>query len=123
MRKQLLSLLITTIFLSTAILAQGANSAGHWEGSIDTPNGPLAISIDLAPGKDGKWAGEIGVPSQGLSGYPLSNVKVEGASVSFEMRGSPGVPAFNGKLSEDGKTISGEMKQGGTTMPFKIERK
>jgi hypothetical protein len=32
-------------------------------------------------------------------------------------------PAFNGKLSEEGKTISGELKQGGATMPFKIERK
>jgi hypothetical protein len=124
MRKHLLPFLIISLFASTAVLAQAQKSAaGHWEGSIDTPNGPLGINLDLALSQSGKWEGEIGIPSQNLAGFPLSNLKVEGANVSFELRGGPGKPTFNGKLSEDGKTIAGDMMQGGATLPFKIERK
>jgi hypothetical protein len=124
MKKYLLSFLITSLLASTAVLAQATKSAaGHWEGSIETPSGPVAIAVDLAQGEKGKWVGEISIPSQNLSGYPLSNLKTEGVNVSFEMRGAPGVPAFNGKLSEDGKSISGNMAHGKATMTFKLERK
>ena len=33
---------------------------------------------------------------------------VEGLSLSFKLPGVPGDPAFKGKLSNDGKTISGD---------------
>lgn len=122
-RRHLIVLFALLLASITASAQTTASAAGHWEGAVDTPNGQLGINVDIARQEGGKWAGEIGIPSQGLSGYPLSNLKVEGASVYFEMRGAPGVPTFNGKLSDDGKTISGEMTQGGAKMPFKIERK
>jgi hypothetical protein len=124
MKKYILQILIILLFVSVGVSAQAPKTvAGHWEGTIDTPNGAMGINVDLALSQSGKWEGELGIPSQNLSGFPLSNLKVEGANISFEMRGAPGKPTFNGKLSEDGKTIAGDMVQGGATLPFKIERK
>jgi hypothetical protein len=124
MKKYILQTLIILLFVSVGVSAQAPKTAaGHWEGAIDTPNGAMGINVDLALSQSGKWEGELGIPSQNLAGFPLSNLKVEGANISFEMRGAPGTPAFKGKLSEDGKTIAGDLSQGGMTFPFKIERK
>ena len=40
--------------------AQTASSAqGHWEGNIDVPGQPLAISVELSTTASGAWNGAI----------------------------------------------------------------
>ncbi|HZS10548.1 MAG TPA: hypothetical protein VFD58_37310 [Blastocatellia bacterium] len=127
MKKDAIHLSLATVLTLLALCwpARAQNqstAAGHWEGSIELPNAKLEITVDLLA-KDNNRKGMISIPSQGLSDFSLANVTVKGPDVSFEMPGIPGEPTFKGKLSEDGKVISGTLAQAGQSFPFRLERK
>jgi pimeloyl-ACP methyl ester carboxylesterase len=96
--------------------------AGHWEGAIALPTTALGIRVDLSRSGE-SWQGTIDIPVQGLRGFKLDPVKVEGASVTFAMPGIPGDPQFVGRLAEDANGITGDFTQGGGKFGFKLERK
>jgi hypothetical protein len=124
MKKLLLSIAITIALFGAAAKAQTQPTAsGHWEGTIDVPGTALEIMIDLTRSDKGLWKGALAIPSQNLKDFPLSNVKVDGLNVAFEMSNAPGTPTFKGKLSADGKIINGELSQSGQIFPFKLDRK
>ena len=110
--------LLVAVFLSLAQPAAGPS--GHWEGAIQVPGPELKIEIDLAS-RDEKWEGTITIPAQGLKGFPLSAITVQGDSVSFALS-VPGNPQFKGTLSKDSRSLTGEFSQGGGTMPFAVTR-
>jgi pimeloyl-ACP methyl ester carboxylesterase len=114
-------------FISFSGLIAAAESkpgpAGHWEGAITMPATSLGIRVDLERGSDASWQGTIDIPVQGLRGFKLNPVKVDGAGISFAMPGIPGEPQFAGRLAPDGRTITGDFTQGGQKFPFKLERK
>ena len=118
---------MNTLLLSLALLLIPVQSqpsaAGHWEGNIAVPGTPIQIVIDLARGKEGFWRGTLGVPSQGGQDLPLLNLTVDAGTVSFDMPGAPGYPSMKGKVSADGKAITGELVQAGHNLPFQLERK
>jgi hypothetical protein len=119
--KPYLALLAGLFLLAPAAVLGATSPAGLWEGTIKTPNGDLGVMFNLH--RDGeKWAGEMDVPIQGVSGLPLSNVKVDGAAIGFQMPGG-GNPQYEGKLSEDGKSISGNLNAGGQSLPLDLKWK
>ena len=120
------SCLIATIAISmrlcagVAIAQPSTSVSGHWEGNIDVPGQPLAISVELSTTADGAWNGAISIPGQNVSAFPLSDISVKDAEVGFAMKGVPGDPTFKGKVAGDPRTISGQMTQGGMSMPFTL---
>ena len=94
---------------------------GHWSGSIETPQLSLGVEIDLDNAASG-WIGSISIPQQGASGIPLAGITFSGGKCSFRIKGAPGDPTFSGTLAADGKTVSGDFSQGGSSMAFKITR-
>jgi hypothetical protein len=120
------SCVIATVAISMGLcagvaLAQPSTSAsGHWEGNIDVPGQPLAISVELSPTAGGAWRGAISIPAQNVSAFPLSDITVKDADVGFAMKGVPGDPTFTGKVAGEPRTISGQMTQGGMSMPFTL---
>jgi len=104
------------------LAAQTPGASGHWEGAIKLPDKELNIQVDLARNDKGEWMGTIAIPQQNLKEFPLSNVAVNGKSVKFAMKGPPGDPAFDGTLSADGKSISGNFTQGAASLSFAMER-
>ena len=105
------------------LLGQEAPSpAGHWEGAILVPGAPIEINVDLMVDDEDVWTGDISIPAQMAEDFSLSDVAVEGTSVSFKMMGPAGDPTFTGTLSEDGKTISGPFTQSGATLEFALTR-
>lgn len=115
-------LLVALIVSSSVMLAQpAAGPSGHWEGTLQIPGQELKIEIDLAL-KGEKWEGTIAIPAQNLKGFPLAAITVKGDSVSFALNGVPGNPQFNGALSKDAKSLSGQYTQGGGTIPFAVTR-
>lgn len=114
---------IACVLLATlATGAQAAEPAGRWEGAIRVPGGKLDIAVSLEQKGDDGWKGTIDIPAQGLRGFELSGIAIDGARVQFEMAGVPGEPRFDGKLSESGDSIAGTFHQGPQTLPFSLKR-
>ena len=106
-----------------ALRAQTAvDPSGHWEGTIQTPNMDVRIEIDLAKNSNGDLAGTFGSPAQNLKGLALATFAVRGKSVSFQVKGSPGERVFDGVLSADGRSFSGDYTQVGLSLPFSLTR-
>ena len=107
----------SVLLLAGVALAQSSPSAsGHWEGAIEVPGQPLAISVELSTTAGGAWDGAISIPAQHISAFPLSDITVKDAEVSFAMKGVPGDPTFTGKVAGDPRTMTGQMTQGGMSM-------
>ncbi|MGA3079025.1 MAG: hypothetical protein ABSG56_35745 [Bryobacteraceae bacterium] len=119
--KRYLAILTGLMLLAPAAVLAATNAAAVWEGTIKTPNGDLGVLFNLHRDGD-KWAGEIDVPMQGVTGLPLANVKVDGAAVGFTMPGQ-GDPHYDGKLSDDGKSIAGNLNAGGQQIPLDLKWK
>ncbi|HMB81563.1 MAG TPA: hypothetical protein VKI43_15900 [Vicinamibacterales bacterium] len=109
---------------SSSLRAQTAvDPSGHWEGSIQPgPNMVMKIEVDLTKNGSGALAGTFGQPEQGVKGLPLSTVAVSGGAVRFVLKAGPEAATFQGTLSADGKSISGEAAQGAMSMPFSLTR-
>ena len=114
-------LALLTLLLASTSFAADPPAAGHWDGEITLPTGSLKIAVDLSESAD-KWSGTIDIPAQGLRGFALSDVSVDGRKVRFKLPKIPGAPAFDGTLAEDGDTLSGDFTQGGATLKFELKR-
>ncbi|MEO6005684.1 MAG: hypothetical protein ABIZ04_22540 [Opitutus sp.] len=114
------SLLIAPLGLAAPASANPAE--GYWAGTVTLPNQELAISFELVHANSATWQGTITIAMQGLKGFKLDPVKVDGENVVLGLPGIPGEPTFNGKLAADGKSIAGELSQNGGTVPFHVQR-
>lgn len=116
--KRPLAIFAGLLLIVPAALLAAADPAGVWEGTLQTPNGDMGFVFNIHRDGD-KWAAEMDIPAQGVSGLPLKDVKVEGPAVGFMIPG-PGDPRFDGKVSDDGKSIQGNFGAGGQTMPLNL---
>ena len=76
--------------------------SGHWEGTIEIPNGPTRLALDLAKNAKGAWIASLGVPEQKITGLRVTDISVVGSELRFAVRDLPGSPAFELTLV-DGK--------------------
>ncbi|MBL8886918.1 MAG: serine hydrolase [Phycisphaerales bacterium] len=105
--------------------ADALELAGNWSGAVTTPAGKLEFVLRFSS----NTAGVISIPTQGVKDVPLEAIAVDAGSspakVTFrikEVAGIGGGPTFSGQCSADGKTISGDFRQGGGSFPFEITR-
>src|SRR4030095_12403170 len=119
---RLLVLAAPLLFPAATLLAQTAvDPSGHWEGTIQAqPNIEVKVDIDLARNGKGELAGTFGQPAQGVKGLTLSTVAVEKGVVRFVVKGGPDAATFEGALSADGKSLSGNISQAGYSLPFTL---
>jgi hypothetical protein len=94
---------------------------GHWSGSLEAPDHPIAMEVDLDKAANG-WIGSISIPEQNATGIPLDAVTFANGKCTFHLTGAPGDPTFTGTFSADGKTMAGDFTQGPATIPFKFSR-
>jgi hypothetical protein len=113
-------ILFGALFIAGAVQAQDG-PRGHWTGAIDLSGQSLAVEIDLDKTTK-EWVGSIAIPAQNASGLPLESISVTNGQLKFRIKGGPGEPTFNGALSKDGQTITGDFTQGGSSFPFKLSR-
>ncbi len=96
---------------------------GTWAGRIEPRGTPLDIGIRFSD--DGRGLrGTIDVPSQGVSGLSLSDVRLDGRTVTFALPEVPGNATFRGAMvgSGDATTIRGDFTQGARTYPMSLFR-
>lgn len=94
----------------------------HWEGAITLPGTALGIMIDLEK-RDQTWHGTIDIPVQGLRGFVLGDLTIEGQTATFALPNIPGDPKFTGTLKPNGTHITGTFTQSGQEFPFSLTQK
>jgi len=102
-----------------------AKLAGHWEGAVIRTLGKdeTDFTIDLAPQEGGGLSGKMTILMIGMRNKPLDKVTVDGASITFEEANEGARRVFQGKLSDDGERISGELQRGDRKTPFELDRR
>jgi hypothetical protein len=119
-------MLVAAMFVAaTASFAHAQNPvdpSGHWEGTIQVPEMPVQVEIDLTRNSKGELAGTF-TQKQRLNSLPLANLAIDDRAVTFQVKGSPaGERLFKGDISLDGASMSGKFAQAGYSIPFALKR-
>ncbi|MCB2154153.1 serine hydrolase [bacterium] len=113
------------VFLLVATAAQAQDDApalaGHWEGAVEVPGMELKSMLDFEY-EDDAWTGTIDIPAQNAKDLPLANISFDDGKAVFSIEGVPGDPTFEGKIAENGESMSGDFTQGGQTFPFSLTK-
>jgi len=80
----------------------------------------LKLVLHLSGEKTGEITANLDSPEQGVYGMGVSSVSNEQDTLKFELAQVGG--SFEGKVAVDGKTISGNWKQGGAVLPLAFRR-
>ena len=113
--------IILALAAGASLLCAQSDMRGHWSGAIETPAGSVTLEIDLDKTAAG-WIGSASIPLQNASGIPLEAISFNEGKGSFKVKGAPDDPTFTGTLSSDGKTLEGQLSQGGAVLPLKFNR-
>ncbi|MCB0113026.1 MAG: beta-lactamase family protein [Caldilineaceae bacterium] len=101
----------------TTPIADRADLAGSWQGSISVMGMELEIIVDFVR-KGDALTGVIDIPQQGAMDLPLHDIRFEAPDVYFAMLEGPQEAVFGGTL-EDG-VISGVFRQSGVEGSFTL---
>jgi hypothetical protein len=120
-----LVLLALVLAPSPILRAQSAASpAGHWEGSVKAPDGPVQVEIDLVRNAKGELGGTLNNVSENARGIPVASVAIDAKTIRIVLAVGNWPGAFDGIMSDDGTTITGNYNtdQGGYSIPFSLTR-
>jgi len=120
MKLSFLAIVTSALMLCGAlpVRAQSADPSGHWTGALAAQGQQFAFEIDIAKAATGGFAGAVTIPVQHISGLPL-HVSVDGRSIQFYARRDQ---VFRGELSQDGKSIAGELAAEAMTLTYTLSR-
>lgn len=115
------TLFLLVIIIVVSLSAQADNKLiGRWEGTIEIPQMPLDIILHFENDPDGKLFGLIDIPQQGAIGLELVEIEIEGNQAQFAIADVPGNPRFEGEISAEGRTMSGEFTQNEQNFAFSV---
>jgi Protein of unknown function (DUF3738) len=105
-----------------AVLGSGARAqdlSGNWQGTLKAGK-DLRIIVNFYKGNKDAWSAKMYSIDQGAQPIEATSVTRQGSSikVSVELIGG----TFEGKLSEDGKTMTGTWTQGPQPLPLVLVR-
>ena len=96
-----------------------ADPSGHWEGSIRAPFGEIPIALDLWRDATGQVAAAFSRGDGSISGFPLTNVELNGTELRLELKANGG-GIFRGSLANG--TLMGTFAAFAGTVPFDVKR-
>jgi hypothetical protein len=100
-----------------------ATVAGHWEGAIHAAADDFAVAVDLATDDAGKLGGTFSNAAQRINGLPLWSASVDGRLVKLEIKTTgPALQTFDGRVSPDGQSITGQFLIDVYAVPFELKR-
>ncbi len=118
MKKWMVSLVALAAVPVGVLLAQ-QDVVGTWQGTLQPPNGKeLRIVMKISKADDGALSGTAYSIDQGGQPIPMTPVTVQGSNVKMTIPAIGG--SYEGKLSEDGKSMEGKWSQGPGSVPLNV---
>jgi uncharacterized protein len=93
---------------------------GIWSGTLKAGLIDLRLVVKLSKKDDGTWAGTMDSIDQGAKGLVIDVIEIKDGTVRLELKKLKGV--YEGKLSEDGKEMTGRWKQAGGDLSLTFRR-
>lgn len=114
-----LLLLVVALAAMFGMGARAQDLSGNWQGTLKAGK-DLRVIFNLYKGEKDGWGAKMYSIDQGGQPIPVSSVTEHGSSIkiSVDMIGG----TFEGKLSEDRKTIAGAWTQGTQPLPLTLVR-
>ena len=120
-------LLLLPSFGLAAVETEGAEATaavslvGEWSGSLQvSPEVSLPLIFRITETEAGELDAKLDSPAQGAVGIPVESVEVTEGRATFNVSAIGAV--YEGELSEDRQTVTGEWKQSGRAMALTITR-
>jgi hypothetical protein len=123
-KKLLLLVLTLTVLCATVLSAQTPSAqdmTGTWQGSLQLPDGKaLRTVLKITKGDGGVLKGNFYSIDQGGQPIPVSSIALQGSTFTYAIAMIEG--KYEGKLSADGNTVTGEWSQGPNPLPLVLTR-
>lgn len=113
MKRPLLCAVALVAMFGSGALAQ--DLSGNWQGTLKAGQ-DLRVIFTISKGDKDTWSAKMYSIDQGAQPIPVSSVTQHESNIkmSVEMIGA----TFEGKLSDDGKTMTGAWTQGLQSLPL-----
>jgi pimeloyl-ACP methyl ester carboxylesterase len=118
------------IFLFAATVTRAQEIAGDWQGALSVGAAELRLVLHVTRASDGSLKATLdSIDQPGANGIPVNSITLKDSKLNLEVQTVHGT--YEGKVSPDGKTISGMWTQNQplplefkrATAPVKIEHK
>jgi uncharacterized protein (TIGR03435 family) len=96
---------------------KGQDIAGTWQGTLHAGRDYRDV-VKITKADDGGYKVVFYLPDQSGDGYTASNVTIDGPTLKMTLP----FGSYEGKLSPDGKTITGTWTQGSSSLPLIFTR-
>ena len=108
---------------AASLLAQPpVDPSGHWQGVVQLGDAPLVFEVDVTRDAKGGLAATFAQPSAGIKGFPFSTVVLDGRTLRLVLKAGAQPSTFVGTVSDDRKTIAGEVEQADQKTTFTLTR-
>ena len=119
----------TMVFMVAALIANPGSAAdketakgpiGSWQGPIKVGAFELRLVVNVTAKADDGLTATLDSPDQGAKGIAIDEITVKDKEVKLELKKLKA--SFAGKLSDDGKELTGAWTQGGADFPLTLKR-
>jgi uncharacterized protein (TIGR03435 family) len=117
MKKLILCVIALATMFGTA--ARGQDISGNWQGTLKVGK-DLRVIFNISKGEKDGWSAKFYSIDQTPQPFPVNSVTEQGSTVKMTVDTIGG--SFEGKLSDDGKTMTGTWKQGPQPFPLVLVR-
>jgi uncharacterized protein (TIGR03435 family) len=114
--------LMLCVAMLAAVLGTGARAqdlSGNWQGTLKA-NKDLRIIVNFYKGTKDAWSAKMYSIDQGAQPIEATSVVRQGSSIKVVVDAIGGT--FDGKVSDDGKTMTGTWTQGPQPLPLVLVR-
>jgi len=112
-------ILTLALLIIVPALAHAQDLSGDWQGTLRASGAELRLVLHITKSADGSLKATLDSVDQGTNGIPVSSVTLKDSTLSLEIEAVHGT--YEGKVSADGKTISGTWSQG-ASLPLDFTR-
>ena len=117
---------LASCLVSPLLCFAAETTAGRWEGTMQVPDFPLHVVVDLDHDASGAWIGSIIIPELKIKGSPLTDIGLRDSAVSFAIKDvladpQAGPAKFQGQFDAN-RAIAGNLTQAGNSAKLTLMR-